>query len=46
MNFMKAQVSPLHDAAFKNSKECLVLLLSRGAEVNAQNSVRNDYNMN
>ena len=33
-------------AAGNNSKECLELLLSHGAEVNIKNNVSNDHNMN
>ena len=37
--------TPLHWAAEKNSKECLELLLSHGAEVNIKNDVSNDHKM-
>ena len=36
----------LHSAAGNDSKECLELLLSDGADVNIKNNVSNDHNMN
>ena len=36
---------PLHGAAYNNSKECLELLLSYGADVNVKNIVSKDNNM-
>ena len=39
-------MTPLHyAAALENSKECLALLLSHGADGNIKNDVSNDHNM-
>ena len=38
--------TPLHWAALANSKECLELLLSRGADGNIKNNVSHDKNNN
>ena len=40
-NCIKRGSTPLHKAAANNSKECLALLLSRGAEVNIKDKVSN-----
>ena len=45
MYYMQCGWSPLHYAAEKNSKECLEILLSHGAEVNMKNNVSNYYIM-
>ena len=38
--------TPVHIAAITNSKQCLELLLSHGAEVNVKENVRSDHDMN
>ena len=38
-------VTPLHGAAYNNSKECLDILLSHGAELNIKDRVSNENNM-
>ena len=39
-------MTPLYRAVDYNSKECLALLLSHGADGNIKNNVSNDHNLN
>ena len=39
-------MTPIHYAVGENSKECLALLLSHGAELNIKDDVSNDNSMN
>ena len=45
-HYMQWGMRPLHKAALNNSKECLELLLSHRADVNAKNLVSNHAAMN
>ena len=40
--FVQKGRASLHKAAYYNSKECMKLLLSKGADVNIAGAVRND----
>ena len=44
-NYNQDGKTPLHGATLKNSKECLVLLLSHGAEVDIKDNVSIFYYM-
>ena len=43
---MKGGFRALHFAAAYDSKQCLELLLSHGADINVKNKVSNDNDMN